>query len=174
MSALPPASWSLSAPHRASAGQPASDNADENAKEPPAKSERKIPWSQAVEGLQCWQEPEKAVWKASDVPSFQLHVRDLGKRDLEIHTAQDACKLEFDGAWYDWTAPVSILSGNWPAGRQHDDFEVRVTLDPRWGTEKKPLALKPGKHKIRVAYVTLDSKKPVRIESNLVEIEVTE
>ena len=32
--------------------------------------------------------------------------------------------------------------------------------------------MKPGKHKVRVAYVTLDREQPVRVESNAVEIQV--
>ncbi|MBO0697485.1 MAG: DUF5320 domain-containing protein [Zavarzinella sp.] len=140
-------------------------------KEPPAKPDPKeAPWSEAVEGLQCWLEADKAVWKVDEVPTFRLHVRDQGKRDLEIHMAQDACKLEFDGAWFDWTGPVSILAGTWPAGRQYEDFEVRVTLEARWASSNKPIALKPGNHKVRVAYVTLDRKQPVRVVSNAVEI----
>jgi hypothetical protein len=86
--------------------------------------------------------------------------------------AQDACQLEFDGAWFAWTGPVSILSGTWPAGRHYEDFEVRVTLEPRWARGNKPLTLKPGKHQVRVAYVTLDCKQPVRVVSNAVAIQV--
>ena len=143
-----------------------------DAKEKPARSDPKAPWSEPVEGLQCWLEADRAVWKAGEVPAFRLHVRDQGKRDLEIHMAQDACKLEFDGGWFEWMGPVSILSGTWPAGRQYDDFEVRVTLAPRWTRDNKPLDLKPGKHKVRVAYVTLDRKRPVRVVSNAVEIQI--
>ena len=83
------------------------------------------PWSAAVEGLQCRLLADKVVWKASEVPAFQLEVRDQGKRDLDIHVSQAACKLEFDGVWYEWNGPVSIPAGTWPAGRQYDDFEVR-------------------------------------------------
>jgi hypothetical protein len=141
-------------------------------KDPPAKPDPKAPWSKAVEGLQCRLQPDKTVWKVDEVPSFRLHVRNQGKRDLEIHMAQDACKLELDGDWFDWTGPVSILSGTWPAGRRYDDFEVRITLKDRWASGNKPIALKPGKHKVRVAYVTLDRKQPVRVVSNAVEIQV--
>src|SRR5260370_16128657 len=141
-------------------------------KEPPATPDPKAPWSEAVEGLQCRLRADKAVWKVGEVPTFRLDVRNQGKRDLEMHAAQDACKLEFDGAWFDWTGPVSILSGTWPAGRQYDDFEVRVTLEARWASGKKPIDLKPGKHKVRVAYVTLDRKQPVRVVSNAVEIQI--
>jgi hypothetical protein len=133
---------------------------------------KKAVWSEPVEGLQCWLEADKPVWKAGDMPSFKLHVRDLGKRDLEIHMAQDACKLEFDGKWFAWSGPVSILSGTWPAGKQYEDFEIRVKLETRWANGGKPLELKPGKHEVRVAYVTLDRKDPVRVESNAVEIQI--
>lgn len=144
----------------------------QDGKAPPARPDLKAPWSKAVEGLQCWLQPDKAVWKVDEVPSFRLHVRNQGKRDLEIHMAQVACNLEFDGAWFAWAGPVSIPAGTWPAGRQYDDFEVRVTLDARWASGTKPLAWKPGKHKVRVAYVTLDRKQPVRVVSNVVEIQV--
>ena len=86
--------------------------------------------------------------------------------------AQAACKLEFDGVWYDWNAPVSIPGGPWPAGRRYDDFEVRVTLAPPWASGNKPIDVKPGKHKVRVAYETLDRKQPVRVVSNAVEVQV--
>jgi hypothetical protein len=141
-------------------------------KEPPAKGDPMAPWSKAVQGLQCWLQPDKAAWKVEEVPSFRLHVRNQGKRDLVIHAAQAACKLELDGVWFDWQAPVSIPAGTWSAGRQYEDFEVRVTLKAPWGRGNKPLALKIGKHKVRVAYVTLDRKQPVRVESNAVEIQV--
>ena len=141
-------------------------------KESPAKPDPKAPWSEAVEGLQCRLRANKAVWKADEVPTFRLDVRNQGKRDLEIHMAQAACKLEFDGAWCDWQAPVSIPCGTWPAGRPYDDFEVRVTLEAPWASGNKPIDLKPGKHKVRVAYVTLDRKQPVRVVSNAVEIQI--
>jgi hypothetical protein len=144
----------------------------QDGKEPPAKPDPEAPWSEAVDGLQCWLQPNKAVWNVDEVPSFRLHVRNQGKRDLEIHMAQAACKLEFDGAWFAWMAPVSIPGGTWPAGRQYDDFEVRVTLEAPWASGNKPIALKPGKHKVRVAYVTLDREQPVRVVSNAVEIQV--
>ena len=141
-------------------------------KEPPAKPDLEVPWSAAVGGLQCWLQPNKSVWKVNEVPSFRLHVRNQGKRDLEIHMSQAACKLEFDGAWFTWMAPVSIPGGTWPAGRQYDDFELQVTLEAPWASDNKPIALKPGKHKVRVAYVTLDREQPVRVVSNAVEIQV--
>jgi hypothetical protein len=138
------------------------------------KAEGKAPWSEAVEGLQCRLAADKAVWKAGAAPAFRLEVRNQGKRDLEIHMAQAACKVEVDGVWYNWSGPVSIISGTWPAGRQYDDFDIRVTLEDRWATGAKvtPLNLKPGKHKVRVAYVTFDRKQPVRVVSNAVEIQI--
>jgi hypothetical protein len=144
-------------------------DAGQDGKEPPVEP---APWGEAVEGLQCWLQADEAVWKVGEVPTFRLHVRNQGKRDLDMHAAQAACKLEFDGAWFDWTGPVSIPGGTWPAGRQYDDFEVRVTLEARWANGNKPMNLKPGKHKVRVAYVTLDRKHPVRVVSNAVEIRV--
>jgi hypothetical protein len=136
---------------------------------PSGKSDAKAPWSEAVDGLQCWLEPDKTD---GGVPALRLHVRNQGKRDLVIHMAQAACKLELDSVWFDWVAPVSILAGTWPAGGQYQDFEVRVTLAAPWTSEGKPIDPKPGKHKVRVAYVTLDHPKPVRVESNAVEIDV--
>lgn len=144
----------------------------QDGKEPPAKPEVEAPWCEAVDGLQCWLQPNKAAWKVDEVPTFRLHVRDQGKRDLEIHMSQGACQLEFDGAWFRWMAPVSIPGGTWPAGRKYEDFEVRVTLEAPWAIDNKPIALKPGKHKVRVAYVTLDHERPVRVVSNAVEIQM--
>lgn len=141
-------------------------------KEPPTKPDARAPWSDAVDGLQCRLRADRAVWKVGEIPVFRLEVRDQGKRDLVIHMAQDACKFELDGAWFDWMGPVSIIAGTWPAGRQYDDFEVRVTLESRWVSGGKPIGLKPGKHKVRVAYVTLDREKPVRVVSNAVEIQI--
>jgi hypothetical protein len=141
-------------------------------KEPPGKPDPRGPWGEAVEGLQCRLRADKAVWKVDEVPGFRLEVRNQGKRDLVIHMAQAVCKLEFDGVWFDWMGPVSIPAGTWPAGRRYEDFEVRVTLEERWVSGNKPIALKPGKHKVRVAYVTLDRKQPVRAVSNAVEIRI--
>lgn len=141
-------------------------------KDKPADPRPKPPWGEAVEGLQCWLEADKAVWQGDEVPTFRLHVRNQGKRDLEIHMAQAACQLEFDGAWFDWTGPVSIPAGPWPAGRQYEDFEVRVTLEARWASGKRTVDPGPGRHKVRVAYVTLDHTRPVRVVSNPVEIQI--
>jgi uncharacterized protein (TIGR03067 family) len=137
-----------------------------------ARREPAAPWSEAVEGLQCRLRADRTTWNVGEVPSFRLDVRDQAKRDVVIHVAQAACKLQFDGVWFDWAGPVSIPAGTWPAGGKYDDFEVAVTLDPRWKNGDKSLDLKPGKHKVRVAYVTLDRDKPVRVESNAVEIEI--
>jgi hypothetical protein len=125
-------------------------------------------WGKEVDGLQC----QLRADKAGDSPSFKLVVRDLGKRDLQMHMAQDGCEIEFDGTWYRWLGPVSIIGGLWPAGRRYDDFEIAVSLGPRWqDSSGKPIKLTPGKHTVRVAYVTLD-KTPLRAVSNPVEIEV--
>jgi hypothetical protein len=135
----------------------------------------KATWSEPVEGLQCWLEADKPTWKAGVAPTFKLHVRDSGKRDLTIHMAYSACKIQVDGDWYRWWGPVSIPAGVWPAGKQYDDFEVLVKLEPaNWGNDNKRLDLKPGKHKVRVAYLTLDQKDPVRVESNAVEMQIEE
>jgi hypothetical protein len=136
---------------------------------------KKVTWSEPVEGLQCWLEADKAVWKAGVTPTLKLHVRNSGKRDLVIHMAYSGCKIQVDGDWYRWWGPVSIPAGVWPAGKQYDDFEVPVKLEPAgWGNDNKRLDLKPGKHKVRVAYLTLDQKDPVRVESNAVEIQIEE
>jgi hypothetical protein len=131
-----------------------------------------VKWSAAVEGLQCRLRAEKEIWKTGSIPAVRLEVRNQGKRDLEIHMAAPACEIEFDGAWYRWAGPVSILSGTWPAGRKYDDFEIRVTLEPLWQSDAKAIKLTPGKHKIRVAYVSMDRKEPVRVVSNVVEIQI--
>ncbi|HLW64989.1 MAG TPA: hypothetical protein VKS79_06670 [Gemmataceae bacterium] len=106
---------------------------------------KKAPWGEPVEGLQCWLEADRTTWKAGDVPTFKLHVRDLGKRELVIHMAYSACKIEVDGDWYRWGGPVSIPAGPWPAGKQYEDFEVVVKLEKTgWVTDNKRLDLKPG------------------------------
>jgi uncharacterized protein (TIGR03067 family) len=137
-------------------------------------ADRELPWGVEVEGLQCRLRANKPVRNIGDIPAFKLEVRNLGKRDLEIHMAADACEVEFDGKWYRWQGPVSILSGRWPAGRRYDDFEIPVTLGERW-TDKlgKPMAMGPGKHTVRVAYLSLDRERPVRVVSNAVGIVVT-
>jgi RNA polymerase sigma factor (sigma-70 family) len=132
------------------------------------KAQDDTTWGKEVDGLLC----RLRVDKAGDVPSFTLTVRNLGKRDLQMHMAQDGCEIEFDGTWFRWLGPVSIIGGPWPAGRRYDDFEIHVSLGRRWqdsaGTSIK---LTPGKHRVRVAYVTLD-RTPVRAVSNPVEIEI--
>jgi hypothetical protein len=129
---------------------------------------RSAAWGKEVEGLLCRLRADKM----GDVPAFKLTVRDLGKRDLVIHKAEPFCEIEFDGTWYRWQGGVSIPAGTWPAGRRHDDFEVPVALGPRWRDGRgNPIGLRPGKHMVRVAYVTRD-ETPVRAVSNAVEIEI--
>lgn len=139
---------------------------------PEEAKEARDRWGEAVEGLQCRLRSDKAVWSVGEVPTFRLDVRNHGKRDLVIHMAQDVCKVQFDGRWFNWSAPVSIPAGTWPAGRRYDDFEVRVSLDRWWQRDGQPIALRPGRHTVRVAYVTLDRKQPVRAVSNAVEIRI--
>jgi RNA polymerase sigma factor (sigma-70 family) len=123
------------------------------------------PWGKEVEGLLC-------RLRADKNGEFKLTVRDLGKRDLQMHAAQGGCEIEFDGTWFRWLGPVSILGGPWPAGRRYDDFEIPVSLGRRWqDSSGKPITLTPGKHTVRVAYVTLD-RTPVRAVSNPVKIEI--
>ena len=134
----------------------------------PAAAEKEA-WGKEVEGLLCRLQSDKK----GDVPAFKLTVRDLGKRDLQMHMAEDGCEIEFDGTWFRWFGPVSIIGGSWPAGRRYDDFEIPVSLGPRWQDSLgKSIKLTPGKHTIRIAYVTLDRKMPVRAVSNPVEITV--
>jgi hypothetical protein len=122
-------------------------------------------WGKEVGGLLC-------RLRADKKGEFKLTVRDLGKRDVQMHAAQDGCEVEFDGTWFRWLGPVSILGGPWPAGRRYDDFEIPVSLGRRWqDSSGNPINLTPGKHTVRVAYVTLD-RTPVRAVSNPVEIEV--
>jgi RNA polymerase sigma factor (sigma-70 family) len=123
------------------------------------------PWGKEVEGLLC-------RLRADNKGELKLTVRDLGKRDLVMHKAEPFCEIEFDGTWFHWEGGVSVPAGIWPAGRRYDDFEIPVSLGPRWRDGRgNGISLTAGKHTLRVAYVTRD-KTPVRAVSNSVEIEV--
>jgi RNA polymerase sigma factor (sigma-70 family) len=135
----------------------------------PEQQEDDTAWGKEVDGLLCRLRTDKK----GDVPTFKLTVRNLGKRELMMHMAECGCEIEFDGTWFRWQGPVSIIAGPWPAGRRYDDCEISVSLGSRWqDAAGKSIKLTPGKHTIRVAYVSLDPRMSVRAVSNAVEIAI--
>jgi hypothetical protein len=143
---------------------------------PTAKAEAAVPWGEAVEGVQARLVADKTSWKSGEVPTLQAEVRNEGERDLIVWQSQRFCELQVDGHWYgQWF--IEGKSSWLPHGRQYTG--IIVTLGAEWPAkaDAKPLSLTPGKHTVRIAVLAepngRDTGKPVRAESNAVEIEIT-
>jgi hypothetical protein len=154
-----------------------------------------VPWGPAVDGIQCRLRPDKLVWKAGEVPTFKVDVRNQGtQQKLTITLAQALHHLEVDGTLYHWVADGAGLLKPLLPGQRYDDIPFTLTDD--WSTgpqpdspppgigsglviKLQPLNLTPGKHTIRVAMFAVPATavdalqiKPVRVLSNAIEIEI--
>ncbi len=156
----------------------------------PSETADEPTWGEAVEGVQCRLEPEKARWVAGEVPKLTAYVRDPGKADLWLANPSAAgARLQIDGQWYRWGGEL-IWTGptHSPCG-QRGPFAFALSRDwLKWSDEtrktsaKDPLKLSPGKHSVRFAYEAhrratgdpnADLKEPpLLLISNPVEIEI--
>ncbi len=134
-----------------------------------------VTWGKSSDGVQCRLRADKLVWEAGEVPILKADVRNRGKRELWVLRAQAGCELEFDGKWFEQKEIAAQISP-FPPGQRYDD--IPITLDDPWVTPRddERLRLEPGKHKVRVAFISQpagsDKGGPVRVVSNPVEIEI--
>ncbi len=154
-----------------------------------AASQASTAWGEAVEGVQVRLRAKQSTWNEGEVPRLWADVRNQGKRNLLVRTRDFGCELEVDGRWYRCPVYLGTIPPPrpLPPGRQYDDiavvlgryWQLAVSRDARapWKTGPEQLGkLAPGKHTIRVAFMTTAAKnapgKPFRAVSNPVEIEI--
>lgn len=100
----------------------------------------------------------------------------MGARDLSLPYFRDVSEVQVDGRWY--VKPAGRYDRSSPFGPDCQRYNIRVVLGRNWRSKdgRKPLTLTPGRHVVRVAFlahpVNRDRGKPVRAESNAVQIEM--
>jgi len=132
-------------------------------------------WGEAVEGVQCRLRAEKKVWKAGEVPEFKADVRNQGEREWSVFRSQEACELELDGEWYDWSGATHMMSSVLRPGEEYVD--IFVTPTERWHRKSDGAALQvsPGVHSVRVAFTMHgggERGQRARVVSNRVWFEI--
>ncbi|NQT38692.1 MAG: biotin/lipoyl-binding protein, partial [Planctomycetes bacterium] len=137
-----------------------------------------IAWGPAVEGVQCRLQPDRAVWKAADVPTFRVDVRNNGPKAWVLSSSWMLVRFEVDGRWYVWSGPVSAQSTLVKPGQGLENVAFGTNCW-RFKAEEaphQPLKFTPGRHTIRVAFHSspedATKSKSIRVMSNPVEIEV--
>lgn len=156
------------------AANPANEGVESNEETP---SSHKGSWGNETQGFQVRLRGKKTVWQVGEIPWFLADVKNHGERELAVTKAQQPCRLEVDGTWYDWTDGYALKTSPLPSGRQYDD--VRIALVESWKSDTGRLSLAVGKHKIRVAFTAPAPNTKVRgalpslrAISNPIEIEV--
>jgi len=151
-----------------------------------------LPWGDAVGGVQARLRPKQVKWQATDVPSFELDLRNEGKRPWQGVATQHYCELQVDGKWYKYGANFpGAPSTTLKPGMQVDHW-LDVSLGNQWykaadekakpAEEDKPVGkggpinLAPAKHTVRLAYRLIDTRvdgmPEIRVLTNTVEIEM--
>jgi len=127
-----------------------------------------------ADGVHCRLRANKATWPAGRTPTFTASVRNDGMREFSITQAQMLCELQVDGEWYRWAGAIHAKSSPFGPGRQYNDIAVTLANAWRSKTGNRPIALAPGKHTVRIAFLPApnDGGAPARAVSNAVEIEI--
>jgi RNA polymerase sigma factor (sigma-70 family) len=142
---------------------------------------RESAWGDADGGVQARVRTPKAVWGATEAPTFRVDLRNVGDRTPHSPHYPDGCEIEVDGTWYYYDGPLDIAPQphtKLEPGKEYDNW-VEVTPDRFWQErapkDRKPrllLPLSPGKHAIRIAYPIPSEKPPLRPVSAPLRIEV--
>jgi len=132
-------------------------------------------WGEPVEGVQCRLRANRVQWPLGLAPILKADVRNTGKRSFTVAQTEQLWDLEVDGRWYQWTGEIRVKSSVLDPGREYR--EIAFTLADPWHRKDggDPLALKPGRHTVRVAALCRpdqDGAAMVRAMSNAVEIEI--
>jgi hypothetical protein len=143
----------------------------------------KVPWGQAVEGARIRLRADRRVWKAGEEATFKVDIRNGAKSTLHDNRGRYTIyNLELDGHWYLNGARVRKAAFVIPPSGLREGLPV-LPLDGKYWQSASSLPrkpqLRPGKHTVRVAFVGAlgavragAGRKPIRLESNPVEIEV--
>ena len=134
-------------------------------------------WGEAAQGVQVRLRADKAAWKAGETPGLLADVRNQAEGEMFVYASQDTASMEVDGQWYNQRPGprADLKTAMLAPGKETTD--VAFTLSDSWWKENgAPLALAPGKHKVRVALtadeVPRNQKAVFTVKSNPVEIEI--
>lgn len=135
-------------------------------------------WGAEVEGLQLRARSTQAQWKAGEQPTFEIDLRNRGKKAWTITAVPPLVEVELDGKWYTFSGVLDFKAAirNLKAGEQVNKW-MTVAPDKTWGhggDEDEPriaLEWKPGKHRVRLAY-SIQGK--VHLHSQLFDIEIVD
>jgi RNA polymerase sigma factor (sigma-70 family) len=141
-------------------------------------------WGNTTIGVKSRLRLTKAKFKVGEPLSFELDLRNEGKKDLSLPAQWFDCRIQFDGYPYRYRGPVNAGTPvqRLKAGETLSPG-IAVTTDGFWKVELQALApadlqrfrdrdtleLTPGKHTIEVKYPIVDMVGPV---SNTVTFEV--
>ena len=139
--------------------------------------EQWLPWGEAVKGVQCRLRAKRSAWQVGQWPDLQADLRNRGKRKLTMGVCPWSWDIQCDGVWYHaaarYSGDIRILSIE--PGRQENGIPLYVEARWHWRSKarNRPLALKTGKHTMRVAFrVALAGLGDCMVVSNPVAIEV--
>ena len=137
-------------------------------------------WGQPAAGLQVRLLPSKALWKAGDVPTFSIDLRNVGKVKQPLPPLLGLFNLRIDGKLYhrrdDFPKTMAMDTLTLEAGANAETTHIEIgdhyalSDDP----SKRP-DLSSGKHtaEIVINLATGESKPvPVEVSSNIVEFEI--
>jgi hypothetical protein len=121
------------------------------------KKEGESDWGEAAGGLRARLRLAKAKFAAGEPLAFELDLKNTGDQTYEDGPIPMFCRIELDGAEYQYTAPLSYPTSiqKIPPGKEFVPY-VKVATNEWWthvfNDKSVPLALAPGTHKVRVGY----------------------
>lgn len=143
-------------------------------------------WGEAIGGVQLRARMQPFKYADQDTFKFELDLRNQSTKDIRTQRLQEKTELEVDGVWYQlphaWNFyfPKEPIDVTLKAGTSCSAF-TSVVLHSHWYRKLAPnelrrdnpgkLELKPGKHKIRLAYEVQPNVRPV---TEPIEIEIVD
>jgi len=124
-----------------------------------------LTWGEAAEGLQCRLRPTKSVYPTGENPTFNIALRNQGKRIFAFQSGGQAPihRFSVDGRWRRRPGSPPKDGKILALGPGVEVPDMLVTLPE----DAHPL-LTPGRHVVRVAF----SLEGIEVVSNPVEIEM--
>ncbi len=129
---------------------------------------------EVVDGLQAVLKAEKEQWAAGETPQFTVSLQNVGAGTLGIDDPPVGVVIEYDGVQYT-VSNAGMMSA--PGLFSRGVYGLQGSLDKELiDAEKRPLALMPGKHTVRVAFHVHPPQgaegAPALVFSNPVAVEI--
>jgi hypothetical protein len=146
--------------------------------------EDKRDWGEAVAGLQCGLRADKRLWKADETPKLQAVARNVGRDPWRL---PEFFFLKMAGKIWRWKGPGPGEPVELKPGEDLDKTTILLSSEDWVPPDESDLRLElsPGKHIVQLVIivsvpvtpedfpvVTLPVSKQLRIESNVVVVEV--